>query len=303
MGHVGAPPPPPGQHMPVGYYYGAPPPNDGKAVTSLVFGILSLVCFGIIAAIPAIVLGLLARRDIERSGGALGGNGLANTGIALGAVSSVISIASLVLLIIPLFLGGMSVYSHSSPSSGTSPMAPPMYAPPSPASPSSPPSHARPPSSHAPDEDENATTVNRGALRVIEPHHGSGSLQRQLMDAVSHAKEKGRGVLVETAANESSASHEFDTSLTDRRMQRALGAVDLVRVDVDEFATELSSLRMYTEAVPYFYKIDAAAQPTDAISADEWDANVPQNMAPVLESFVAGTLRQRRSPSPLGTTL
>jgi len=123
------------------------------------------------------------------------------------------------------------------------------------------------------------------------------------MDAVSHAKEKGHGVLVETAAPSSSASREFDTSLYDRRMQRALGAVDLVRIDIEEFAPELASLRMYTEAVPYFYKIDSTARPTDAISADEWDANIPQNMAPVLESFVAGTLRQRRSPSPLGTTL
>jgi len=272
-------------------YYGAPIPNEGKAVTSLVFGMLSVSCLGIFAGIPAVILGLLARRDIARAGGALGGKGMATAGIVLGAVTSVLTVGSIVaMVLVPLFMGGLSMYSSPSISSATPP--PPAY---------SAPSYGTPPPSAG--ENENSTTVTRGSLRVIEPHRGSGSLERQLMDAFSQAKEKGRVVLVETSDRGSSASHEFDSSLTDRRMQRALAAVDIVRIDVDEFESELSGMRMYTEAVPYFYKIDAAARPTDAISADEWDANVPQNMAPVLESFVAGTLRKRRSPSPLGTTL
>ncbi|WP_394848984.1 DUF4190 domain-containing protein [Pendulispora brunnea] len=272
-------------------YYGAPIPNESKAVTSLVFGVLSISCMGILAGIPAVVLGLLARRDIARSGGALGGKGMANAGIVLGAFTSVLTVGTILfMVVVPLVMGGMSVYSSPSISSAT---PPPAY--------SAPPYGSPAPSAGS--ENESSTTVTRGALRVIEPHRGSGSLERQLMDAFSQAKEKGRVVLVETAARASSASHEFDSSLSDRRMQRALSTVDIVRVDVDEFESELSSMRMYTEAVPYFYKIDAAARPTDAISADEWDANIPQNMAPVLESFVAGTLRKRRSPSPLGTTL
>ncbi|WP_394838440.1 DUF4190 domain-containing protein [Pendulispora rubella] len=277
--------------MPPYGYYGAPIPNESKAVTSLVFGVLSISCLGILAGVPAVILGLLARRDIGRSGGALGGKGMANAGIVLGAFTSVITVGSIVfMVVVPLVMGGMSIYSSPSISSAT---PPPAYS--APAYGSAPPG--------AGSESENSTTVTRGALRVIEPHRGSGSLERQLMDAFSQAKEKGRVVLVETAAHASAASHEFDSSLSDRRMQRALSTVDIVRVDVDEFESELSTMRMYTEAVPYFYKIDAAARPTDAISADEWDANVPQNMAPVLESFVAGTLRKRRSPSPLGTTL
>ena len=52
-----------------------------------------------------------------------------------------------------------------------------------------------------------------------------------------------------------------------------------------------------------FYKLDSNAHPTDAISADEWDANVPENMAPVLGDFARGALGSRRSPSPIGTAL
>ena len=59
-------------------------------------------------------------------------------------------------------------------------------------------------------------------------------------------------------------------------------------------------MRVDTESAPWFYKLDAEAHaPTDAISADEWDANVPENMAPVLGDFARGALGARRSPSPM----
>ena len=86
-------------------------------------------------------------------------------------------------------------------------------------------------------------------------------------------------------------------------MQRALANVTLVRVDIDTFEDELKAMRVDTESVPWFYRLDASARPTDAISADEWDANVPENMAPVLANFARGALGARRTPSPLGTAL
>jgi hypothetical protein len=62
-------------------------------------------------------------------------------------------------------------------------------------------------------------------------------------------------------------------------------------------------MRVETNAVPWFYMLDAAARPLDAINADEWDENVPENMAPVLAAFVKGSLGARRTPSPVGTAL
>ena len=65
-------------------------------------------------------------------------------------------------------------------------------------------------------------------------------------------------------------------------------------------------MRVDTESVPWFYKLDTSSHPTDAISADEWDANIPENMAPVLGNFARGALGSRRSapaPAPLGTAL
>jgi hypothetical protein len=53
----------------------------------VVLGILSLLPFSILAGIPAIVLGVLALRDIDASDGALRGRGAAWCAIAMGVVS------------------------------------------------------------------------------------------------------------------------------------------------------------------------------------------------------------------------
>ena len=55
--------------------------TSGVAIASLVLGIFWV--FGL-SSIAAIVLGIRAKREIDASGGALGGRGLAAAGIAIG---------------------------------------------------------------------------------------------------------------------------------------------------------------------------------------------------------------------------
>jgi hypothetical protein len=55
--------------------------TSGLAIASLVLGIFWV--FGL-SSIAAIVLGIRAKREIDASGGALGGRGLAAAGIAIG---------------------------------------------------------------------------------------------------------------------------------------------------------------------------------------------------------------------------
>lgn len=97
------PPPPPG-----GNYgqpaYGAPAPRQtsGKAIASLVTGLVGLItlCCGffVISSIVGVVLGVLARRDIRASNGTLGGGGMALTGIISGAVGIVAVVVWLALV-------------------------------------------------------------------------------------------------------------------------------------------------------------------------------------------------------------
>lgn len=57
-----------------------------QAVWSLVLGILGMTCLWLLGAIPAIILGSLALRNIGQSGGTLGGRGLAISGIVTGSI-------------------------------------------------------------------------------------------------------------------------------------------------------------------------------------------------------------------------
>lgn len=67
-----------------------PSKRSGKANASLVVGMLSILLWmTFFPAIIAIVLGLLARAEIRRANGDLGGSRVAGWGLALGLVSLV----------------------------------------------------------------------------------------------------------------------------------------------------------------------------------------------------------------------
>jgi Domain of unknown function (DUF4190) len=79
----GYPPPTPPVYTP-------PPsaPNSSGATASLVLGIASLVLCGLFTGIPAIILGVKARRQVRESNGQVGGDGLALGGIITGVIGT-----------------------------------------------------------------------------------------------------------------------------------------------------------------------------------------------------------------------
>ena len=64
--------------------------RSGKAIASLVLGVLSVGC-SIFAGIPAIILGILALRDIRRGRDSVRGQGTAITGIVLAGLGTMVS--------------------------------------------------------------------------------------------------------------------------------------------------------------------------------------------------------------------
>lgn len=61
-----------------------PPPTNGKAVGSMVCGVLTTMTLGL-TGIPAVILGHTARAEIKRTGE--GGEGFALAGLILGWLS------------------------------------------------------------------------------------------------------------------------------------------------------------------------------------------------------------------------
>jgi hypothetical protein len=94
MGGTGFQPPPPPP------FPGATGQQKTLAVVSLILGILSLFCFGIITGPIAIVLGVMALNK-EKNEPAVygGGKGMAYAGIALGAISVVLTVLFILIAI------------------------------------------------------------------------------------------------------------------------------------------------------------------------------------------------------------
>jgi hypothetical protein len=79
-----------------------PPTTSGKAVTSLILGILSLFLCYALTGIPAIVLGALGLRDVGRGKGRVQGKGMALAGLITGVLGTLATTPlMLVLLLIP----------------------------------------------------------------------------------------------------------------------------------------------------------------------------------------------------------
>jgi hypothetical protein len=113
MSSVPPPPPPPGYGgqpygTPGGYgqgygypqgYGGYQPPRDHpKATTALVLGILSLVLCQILGPF-ALVIGRRAVKDIDASGGALGGRGQATAGWVCGLIATILLVLGVALFV------------------------------------------------------------------------------------------------------------------------------------------------------------------------------------------------------------
>ena len=103
--------PPPGGQPPYQPAYQQPVGQQtaGKATTSLILGIVSLVLCGLFAGLPAIFLGFSARKEIRESNGRLGGDGLALGGIVTGILGTLWSLVLVGMLIFGVALFGSAV--------------------------------------------------------------------------------------------------------------------------------------------------------------------------------------------------
>jgi hypothetical protein len=91
------------------YGYPAPPPRQtaSGAVTALVLGILGLVMCGPFTAVPAIIVGRNATREIDASHGQLEGRSMAQAGFILGIVGTVVGALAFLFVVVVFVFGGV----------------------------------------------------------------------------------------------------------------------------------------------------------------------------------------------------
>jgi hypothetical protein len=244
------------------------PQQSGKAVASLVLGIVSVMCCaGPITGIPAIIFGLLGRRDIARSEGQMDGSGLAVAGIVTGMIGT-FGFLVYVVVYASIFL------------MATSTMAGPTYHPP----PTATPYYGSP------------YGTPGGTIKVSELKASDGALKAQLARQATDAASRGHRAMVMTVSAGCIACAEIEGTFADFEMRMSLERVDVVKVDVGEFSKELRAAGLDKgKNLPWFFLLDASGNVTDSMSADEWDDNRPENIAPCMTRFLNGTLMKKRS--------
>lgn len=76
-----------------------------RAIAALVLGILSLICLGFLAGIPAIVLGTMELKAIKAGQSPASGDSAAKVGLILGTVGTVLTCITLLGIILMVVLG------------------------------------------------------------------------------------------------------------------------------------------------------------------------------------------------------
>jgi hypothetical protein len=123
-----APPPPPqyGAYPPQPYGapgyppgYVATPQNEGLAVAAMVIGIVSLVLacgygIGLLGSPAALVMGRISMKRIDRSGGQLGGRGMAQAGFILGIIGSILLVLTVVVLVVVVVAAANGAFDETS---------------------------------------------------------------------------------------------------------------------------------------------------------------------------------------------
>lgn len=239
------------------------------------------ICFWGIGGIAAIALGLAARSQIARSEGRESGTGLAILGIALGSLN-------LGACILAVAIGIALGVRPATPTVRPLPVPGPLPAP----------SVARPATSG-----EAAQTATResgrsetlvGKVRVVDVGLDSTSLRR-LLDAERGAAERqSERLLIFVAAPNCLPCNGVMLALADPRMQSALADVRILRLDAAVFGAELVALGIPVDTVPGFALLGPRLKPLDYVHGGEWDADVAENIAPVLSAFVRGKYAARR---------
>ena len=95
-------------------YSQTPTPNSNMALISLIAGILGLTFIPTIGSIVALITGYMARKEINESGGMLGGSGMATGGIILGFIGLALTCCGIIFVLLVIFGAFGAIWTSSS---------------------------------------------------------------------------------------------------------------------------------------------------------------------------------------------
>jgi thiol:disulfide interchange protein len=146
---------------------------------------------------------------------------------------------------------------------------------------------ARPPGTVTEFAADESPSPDSFSLVVVRP--SQGDLAALLAAHAQRAAEIERRPFVEFSAEWCLPCKRLAESLSDDRMVEAFRGVYLIRLDIDEWKSRMSGTDFIVIGVPTFFELNDEGQSTGrTITGAAWGADVPENMAPVLQGFFRG---------------
>jgi hypothetical protein len=260
------------------------------ALFALIVGIFSVPCFFVfpgVSGLTALVLGFVALSEIKRSGGRLHGTGVAAAGMVLG----VLHIAGAAVMLVVFVTSAATAKHHA--------VAPPLAVPPALAPAPTAPNVTKLVNPEQPGgrTAESQTRVTKfGGVTLVDPAPGAATLETLLRDEQALAAKEQALLLVWISSPELAPCNGVGVALRDGRLQKALAGTRILRLNVNDYYVELSRQGLPVKVLPGFVLMSPEGRPLDYVNGGEWDADVPENIAPVLGNFIHGRYTRRRHP-------
>ncbi len=271
----------------------APSPRStslGSAAFAL--GLMSfLLCLGPLAALPALLLGLSARRADGDPGRSTGEGVRGTMGAWLGAGNLV-----LVALGALVFWLGTNDSTAVAAAPGPSSAAPALPPGPAPAPPAAGPRGRPGDESGQMSVTEAIFETAEGKITLVDLPPTTRPFEAELREQAQKAKSAGERLVLFVVSDNCRPCMSIAANLPAPSMQNAFGRARLVRVNINASRADLEALGVQTQLSPGFYLLGHDLRPTDGVTGGEWDDDTAENAAPVLGAFLHGTYARRRQP-------
>ena len=112
--------------------------------------------------------------------------------------------------------------------------------------------------------------------------------ENDLTELLKAAKENNKTSILYFHADWCGPCNKYRESLSDNLLKEALKDAQLIGVDIDQDPHELADLHNVS-SIPAFVKLDENASVLAQITGGEWDADIPENIAPVMDKLANST--------------
>lgn len=131
-----------------------------------------------------------------------------------------------------------------------------------------------------------ASGPQRSVFVQLKP--SSGELDTILPAEVAKANAQQLRPFVEIGAEWCKPCKQLEAGMTDARMKDAFNGTYVIRLDVDDWSSSLSTFDLVPTVIPVVFEIDAHGKSTGrSINGNDWGATTPENVAPQLKAFFA----------------